>query len=143
MYSGHELLWYVQERHAVAVPSSGRTRTLPRRRRRRVYSILISVTVGVGRDLRRVCSESQSAKQWNPEGAPYGPGPGRARRTARNRFANRWNVGDSASRKGNYTHLDLLLELLLFFYNRTRIQMSLSKLYFYLYRICWVSCWSR
>ena len=70
MYSGHELLWYVQERHAVAVPSSGRTRTLPRRRRRRVYSILISVTVGVGRDLRRVCSESQSAKQWNPEGAP-------------------------------------------------------------------------
>jgi hypothetical protein len=97
MYSGHELLWYVQERHAVAVPSSGRTRTLPRRRRRRVYSILISATVGVGRDLRRVCLESQSAKQWNPELAapgpvpaprPRGPGPAGSADGADNRFAN-------------------------------------------------------
>ena len=90
-------------------------------------------------------------KQWNPELAarprcvpsrPPRPRPGRlgGRRGTASRT---WNVGDSASRKGNYTHLDLLLELLLFFYNRTRIQMSLSKLYFYLYRICWVSWWSR
>ena len=39
-----------RSRHAVVAPSAGRTRTLPRRRRRRrLNSILISVTVKVGR----------------------------------------------------------------------------------------------